>query len=287
LISRNRDVEVLNMLDDHSRLLISSRAFKTTKAVNVVESFHEAAARYGLPASVLTDNGGIFTAEARNGRCVMESELLALSIAYKHSRPYHPQTCGKVERFHQTLKKYLASQKRAGSVEELQMQLDTFAEYYNNVRPHRAVGRRTPAHAFSARAKATPVKEGLKVPPHCRVRRDRVDKAGKVTLRYRSKLLHIGVGRAHAGKRILLLVADRHVRIVNEDGGLMCELVLDPKRIYQPQARTEDSSGMSRDSRPRCLATRHWWATDKTPSTRVWAVLLPGQLPRCCLRVPT
>ncbi len=87
LISRNRDVEVLNMIDDQSRLLVSSRAFKTTKAVDVVESFHEAAAQYGFPASMLTDNGGIFTAEARHGRCVMESELLALGIAYKHSRP--------------------------------------------------------------------------------------------------------------------------------------------------------------------------------------------------------
>jgi transposase len=90
LISRGRDVEVLNMLDDNSRLLVASRAFKTTKAVDVVETFHQAAAEYGLPASMLTDNGGIFTAEARYGRCVMESELLALGITYKHSRPYHP-----------------------------------------------------------------------------------------------------------------------------------------------------------------------------------------------------
>jgi transposase InsO family protein len=238
LISRGRDVEVLNILDDNSRLLVASRAFKTTKAVDVVETFHLAAAEYGLPASVLTDNGGIFTAEARNGRCVMESELLALGITYKHSRPYHPQTCGKVERFHQTLKKYLAKQKRAGSIEELQAQLDAFREYYNNVRPHRAIGRRTPAQAFAARTKATPAREGFKVPAHYRVRRDRVDKAGKVTLRYRSKLLHIGIGRAYAGDRILLLVANRHVRIVNDEGVLIRELTIDPKKIYQPQPKS-------------------------------------------------
>jgi hypothetical protein len=149
-----------------------------------------------------------------------------------------PQTCGKVERFHQTLKKYLAKQKRADSIEELQAQLDAFREYYNNVRPHRAIGRRTPAQAFAARTKATPAKEGFKVPAHYRVRRDRVDNAGKVTLRYRSKLFHIGIGRAYAGDRILLLVADRHVRIVNDEGVLIRELMIDPKRIYQPLAKT-------------------------------------------------
>jgi len=136
------------------------------------------------------------------------------------------------------LKKYLAKQKLADSIEELQAQLDTFREYYNNVRPHRALGRRTPAQAFAARTKATPVRDGFKVPSHFRVRRDRIDKAGKVTLRYRSKLLHIGVGRAYAGERILLLVADRHVRIVNDEGALIRELTIDPKRIYQPQARS-------------------------------------------------
>ena len=148
-----------------------------------------------------------------------------------------PSPSGKVERFHQTLKKYLAKQKRAGSIEELQAQLDTFAEYYNNVRPHRAIGRRTPAQTYAARTKATPAREGFKVPAHYRVRRDRVDNAGKVTLRYRSKLLHIGVGRAYIGDRILLLVPDRHVRIVSDEGVLIHELTIDPKRIYQPQPR--------------------------------------------------
>ena len=93
------------MIDDHSRLLVASRAFVTAKAADVVETFHLGVAELGLPASMLTDNGAIFTAESRNGACAIELELLALGVDYKHSRPYHPQTCGKVERFHQTLKK--------------------------------------------------------------------------------------------------------------------------------------------------------------------------------------
>ncbi|HEU0127213.1 MAG TPA: IS481 family transposase [Pseudonocardiaceae bacterium] len=230
------DVEILNVIDDHSRLLVASRAFVTTKAADVVATFHQAAASNGLPASMLTDNGAIFTAQARNGRCAMENELAALGVVYKHSRPYHPQTCGKVERFHQTLKKHLKKKRRPTTVAALQRLLDRFREYYNNVRPHRALGRRTPAQAFGARAKAVPtvptVAEG-----HHRVRRDRVDKTGTVTLRYRSKLLHIGIGRAHVGTPVLVLVADRDVRVITETGELLRHLTIDPTKNYQGRGR--------------------------------------------------
>ncbi len=128
------DVEILNVIDDHSRLLVASRAFVTAKAADVVETFHLGAAELGVPASMLTDNGAIFTAETRNGACAIELELLALGVDYKHSRPYHPQTCGKVERFHQTLKKWLAKQRPARTVAGLQAQLDRFRRYYNQER---------------------------------------------------------------------------------------------------------------------------------------------------------
>jgi Integrase core domain len=135
----------------------------------------------------------------------MESELLSLGITYKHSRPYHPQTCGKVERFHQTMKKYLGAHKPARSIGALQALLDAFVAYYNTARPHRAIGRKTPEHAFGARKKARPSGNPLVVPPHCRVRQDKVN-GGNVTLRYKSDLLHLGVGRRHNGSSVLLLV---------------------------------------------------------------------------------
>jgi transposase InsO family protein len=236
-LADGREVEILNMIDDHSRLLVASRAYVTTKAADVVDCFHHAAATWGYPASMLTDNGAVFTAEARNGACVMELELLALGIDFKHSRPYHPQTCGKVERFHQTLKKWLAKQRRARTLAALQAQLDRFTDYYNTVRPHRALGRRTPAQAFAARTKARPRRNGITVPAQHRVRRDRIDKTGKVTLRYRSKLLHLGVGRRLAGCRVLLLVADRDVRVLNHDGELLAHFTIDPTKQYQTQTR--------------------------------------------------
>jgi transposase InsO family protein len=236
VLAGGAEVEVLNVIDDHSRLCVASVVRRIFKAVDVVTTFHEAAGHYGRPASVLSDNGAVFTAASRHGVCVMESELLSLGIRYVHSRPYHPQTCGKVERFHQTMKKYLAAQRRARSVPALQDQIDTFVEYYNTVRPHRALGRRTPAHAFAGRKKARPSAPALVVPPHCRVRQDKVNN-GKVTLRYRSTLYRIGVGRRHNGTRVVILVANRDIRILNTDGELLRHLTLDPRQIYQPQAR--------------------------------------------------
>jgi transposase InsO family protein len=238
-LADGRDVEVLNVIDDHSRLLVASRGFETTKAADVVATFHAGAEQHGFPASMLTDNGAIFTAESRHGRCAMENELARLGIAYKHSRPYHPQTCGKVERFHQTLKKHLARQPKPTTLGDLQAQLDRFATYYNTVRPHRAIGRRTPAQAFAARTKAVPKKAPIRAEGHHRVRQDRIDKTGCVTLRYRSKLLHIGIGRAHAGTKVLLLVNDLDVRVLNEDGELLRQLTIDPTKNYQPRSRPQ------------------------------------------------
>jgi len=231
------DVEVLNVEDDHSRLLVASQAFAATKATDVVTVFQAAAGEFGLPAGLLTDNGAIFTAEARGGRCAMETLLDGLGVAYRHSRPYHPQTCGKVERFHQTLKRWLAKQPRATTLEQLQDQLDWFRGYYNNRRPHRAIGRRTPAVAFAARVKACPRRPVLPA-GHYRLRRDRVDKAGKLTLRYRGRLRHIGVGRAHAGQKVLLLVADEKVKILDEDGEVLGRVSLDAAKDYQALVKT-------------------------------------------------
>ena len=238
-LAEGTDVEILNIIDDHSRLLVASRAFAPTRAADVVATFRRAANQHGIPASMLTDNGAIFTAEARHGRCAMQTELAALGVAYKHSRPYHPQTCGKVERFHQTLKKHLARQRRAATVVELQAQLDAFSGYYNDVRPHRALARHTPAQAFAARTRAAP--KLAPVPPegHHRVRHDRIDKTGCVTLRYRTRLFHIGISRAHAGTRVLLLVKDLDVRVVTEDDGeLLRHLTLDPTKDYQSRGRS-------------------------------------------------
>lgn len=233
-LAGNRHVEILNVLDDHSRLFLASRAYRTVKAADVVDVFRMAVALHGAPASLLCDNGAVFTATPRGGKVLLQTELSRLGIAAKNSRPYHPQTCGKVERLHQTLKRYLERQALAATLGALQDQLDGFLGYYNAKRPHRALGGRTPLQAYGARIKARPPDE--KGPTgHFRVRHDKIDAGGTVTLRYDSKLHHIGLGRANKGRSIKLLVADRDIRVIDRrTGELIRHLTLDPSRDYQP-----------------------------------------------------
>lgn len=225
-------LEVLNIVDDHSRLCVASRAFVTVRSTDVVRTLHFAAEKWGFPASFLSDNGSIFTASYVDGTSAMEAELLSLGIKVKHSRPYHPQTCGKVERFHQTMKKFLAAQESIANKKQLQRDLDRFVEYYNEVRPHRALGRRTPLQAFETRTKAHPVGPKIDCEGY-RVRRDKVDRSGQVTLRYKGKLRHIKVGRPYAGWRVIMLVAGREVRILGVDGSPLRRLRIDPTKDYQ------------------------------------------------------
>jgi transposase InsO family protein len=237
-LADGQGVEILNVIDDHSRLLVASEVRRVFKAADIVASFRKAAAAYGLPASMLTDNGAVFTANSRGGgRCAIELELAVLGIAYRHSTPYHPQTCGKVERFHQTEKRWLAKQPAVAGLSALQAQVDWFRGYYNTRRPHRALHRRTPAEAFAARPRATPSHPGEAFPSHYRVRHDRIDPSGVITLRYNSRLHHIGLGRANAGTRVVVLVADLDIRVLTEDGELLRELTLDPSIDYQRRLR--------------------------------------------------
>jgi transposase InsO family protein len=226
--------EVLNMVDDHSRLCVASHVFVTTRSADVARTLHKAAKKWGYPERLLTDNGLIFSTQRRHDMAgALELELLTLGIASRHSRPYHPQTCGKVERFHQTLKKFLVHQDPAHTKKQLQSQLDRFVAYYNGVRPHRGINRRPPLSVWSAQAKASPGGPKLDIADY-RVRRDKVDKGGGVTLRYQGRLHHIGVGRAYKGWRVILLVAGTEVRILGEDGSPLRRLTLDPTVDYQP-----------------------------------------------------
>ncbi|MDQ3714626.1 MAG: integrase core domain-containing protein, partial [Actinomycetota bacterium] len=232
------EVEILNQLDDHSRVCVGSDTLTVFKARDVDHYFVTAAASYGDPASLLSDNGAVFTGRSRGtGRVVLEVTLNTRGIRFRHSRPYHPQTCGKVERFHQTLKKWLSKQTPAHTLPQLQTQLDTFRAYYNTLRPHRALGRRTPQQAYLARPKAAPTGSPLD-DSHYRIRHDRIDSCGKLTLRHNSRLHHLGIGRRHAGTNVLILVHDLHIRVLTADGELLQELQLDPTKDYQPQTKT-------------------------------------------------
>lgn len=225
-------VEILTYLDDHSRKALKVRAYPTVTMENVRRLFGHTCERYGTPASLLSDNGAIYNANSRGGRSGFESDLIAAGVLYKHSRPYHPQTCGKVERWHRTLKGFLAK-RPAATLGELQEILDEVVLYYNDVRPHRALNRRTPSVAYEERAKAKA--HTLIHQPHWRIRTDIVDVRGHVTLRYLGKLRHLNVGWSYRGQSIRLYILDDVVTFATEDGEFIGETKIDPNRDYQPK----------------------------------------------------
>jgi transposase InsO family protein len=234
------DAEILCLIDDHSRYAISVTAHQPVTGPVVVDEFRRAVARHGAPASTLTDNGMVFTTRLSGGRGRngFETELHHLGIRQKNSQPNHPTTCGKVERFHQTLKRWLrARPAQPATLTQLQGLLDAFVDHYNHHRPHRSLpGSTTPAAAYQARPKATPAAGGDDT--HHRVRHDRVDTTGSVTLRHNGRLHHIGLGRTHARTPVILLVADLDIRVIHATTGeLLRHLTLDPTRDYQPTGR--------------------------------------------------
>lgn len=240
--SPGADVEIITWLDDHSRYALHVSAHVRVTAPIVLATFRQAADLHGHPASTLTDNGMVYTvrfAGGRGGKTKLELELRHLGITQKNSRPNHPTTCGKVERFQQTLKKWLRAQPdQPATIAELQTLLDRFRHEYNTQRPHRSLEHRaTPAAAYQARPKATPSRDRSRE-THDRVRSDKIDRVGTVTLRHNGRLHHIGVGRTHAGTYVRLLVQDLDITIINAaTGEILRELTLDPTRDYQPTGR--------------------------------------------------
>jgi hypothetical protein len=138
--------------------------------------------------------------------------------------------------FHLTLKKWLAKKPAAATLAELQAQIDRFVHIYNEERPHTARGC-PPMQAWRALDKAAIEIDGQPLLAYTKVRRDKIDKTGCFTLRYRSKLHHVAVGQAHKGKRVLILVADLDIRVIDEDGVTLRHLELDPSVDYQGRVR--------------------------------------------------
>ena len=235
------DTEILTWLDDHFRYALSVTAHQPVTGQVVVAAFRAAVAGHGVPAATLTDNGLVYTtrfAGGKGGRNALENELRRLGVRQKNGKANHPQTQGKVERYQQTLKKWLAAQQpQPADLAQLQALLDAFTSYYNTQRPHRSLAHRaTPAAAYAARPKAAPGDRTADT--HDRVRADRVDADGKLTLRHGGRLYHIGIGRTHARTRILMLIRDLHIRVIDAaTGELLRELTLDPDRNYQPTGR--------------------------------------------------
>jgi len=235
------DTEILTWLDDCSRYALRVTAHLAVTGPLVLRSFRQAVEIYGIPSSTLTDNGNVFTTRLTGGKGglnALETELRGLGVQQKNSHPNHPTTCGKVERFQQTLKSWLRAQPfQPTSLEQLQALLDTFVSLYNHQRPHRSLPHRaTPAVTYHTLPKASPADHHGD--PHWRIRHDIIDDTGSVTLRIAGRLLHIGVGRPYARTHVVLLVYDLDVRVIDvHTGELLRALTLDLSHTYQGTGR--------------------------------------------------
>jgi transposase InsO family protein len=232
------EVEICSWLDDHSRYLLGCTAFGRVSGDDVVAMFTTVGEAHGWPAATLTDNGAVYTSRFTGGRNGFEYLLAYLGIRQKNGAPGHPQTQGKVERFQQTLKRWLGQQPPARTVAELQTQLDAFAIAYDEQRPHRAIGRITPGEAYRASPKAHPAGRGA--PGHLRLRYDVADSKGAITLRRAGRLHHLKIGAAHARRRILAIVDEHEVTVVALDTGeVLSSHRIEPDRTYWRNARRD------------------------------------------------
>ena len=136
----------LDIIDDHSRFSIKIAPFTSTENV-VIPSFKAAFEEFGLPDSVLSDNGAQFKG-FRQGLGRFEKWLMDLDILPIHCRMQHPQTQGKIERFHRTMKNELLKHNKFNDIKEVDQALQCWRNKYNTIRPHEALGMKTPADVY-------------------------------------------------------------------------------------------------------------------------------------------
>jgi transposase InsO family protein len=239
-VTGRRPVAIAGTLDDHSRLLVGIAAGTgdgTSELVWAVMA--DAIGQWGVPMSSLTDNGLCYTTARRAGMrpAAFEANLAALGCQSIASTPYHPQTCGKIERFWQTLKKWLRARETSRgayrTLAALNSDLAVFAEHYNTRRPHRAHNGATPAAVFAATVKARPAARPL--PASTQLYRTHVGTGGTVTV---SRPGAAGQLRVHVGgryKQLPVTVLQDGVRVAIFSGTtLIRALDLDPTKTYQP-----------------------------------------------------
>jgi transposase InsO family protein len=219
---------IAGSLDDHSRTLTGIGAGAGEGSTSLVWSVMvDAIAAWGIPARSLTDNGIVYSGARRGTEVAFEANLRALGYQPICSSPRHPQTCGKIERFWQTLKKWLDAHGPFDTVDQLHAALLVFQTYYNQQRPHRALKGATPAEAFAATTTARPFPRPLPAP--VLVFHSAVLSNGNVGVAN----YHVNVGVAWAGQRVTSIKDGDHITIF-AGTRLLRDFDADPTRTYQP-----------------------------------------------------
>ncbi|MDW3846391.1 DDE-type integrase/transposase/recombinase [Micromonospora sp. BRA006-A] len=210
-------VAVFDVLDDCTRMLVACHAAPAETATAAITAINHAITDHGPPAIVLSDNGAAFTSHRLHdnaGPSRFAQTLHPHGTRLIHSSPYHPQTCGKVERHHQTLKKWLATQPhQPRTLRQLQHLLDTYREHYNHRRHSALTARATPHHAWhTATRHGGP--QALPIQTDATIHRSRVSTTGTIT----AGSTRIGVGCTWRGHTLTAIRDHQHITVYTTEG---------------------------------------------------------------------
>jgi Integrase core domain len=231
---------VFELKDDCSRFLLDVRAWPVEETVGAWACLAEAIQHYGKPLMLLSDNSLAFTGRRIGQVVLVETNLIALGIKPIHSKPRHPQTCGKSERGHQTTQHWLTHQAPTDTVEELQQRLDRYRELFNN-RPHQALDGATPLAARTARTRISPL-DPLTVEHPTTVTTPTANNRGAI----RVAGAIIGLGVEYAGQQLIVFNTHDHLLIFYRHH-LVHELTLNRDRRYQPPLRPRGNTRRRRE----------------------------------------
>lgn len=223
---------IFDVLDDCTRLLAAIRAHPAETAQGAIDAAQHAVQEMGAPALWLTDNGAAFTARLTKrgkGISTFTRKILSFGTRLIHSSPYHPQTCGKIERHHQTLKKWLRSRPRSATLNELQALLDEYRDHYNNRRHSALPGRMSPAQAWAA-SKTLGGPNSLPVQVDATLHRCLVSNTGVISVGNN----RMSVGRALAATALTAIRDSTRITVYDNDGNPIGHATLDPTTNYIP-----------------------------------------------------
>lgn len=227
-------VVIIRVIDDYSRRAIGLRVADSESAEDTWACLSEAIDRHGAPAMVLSDNSLAFNGSRRGREVTVQTRLRALGIAQVAASNHHPQTCGKNEREHQTMQKWLNAHPPATTKDQLYRTLLAYEDDYNHHRPHQGIGGpdglTTPAEAYQSKPKATAANHPL--PTQARARDVKVSKTGEVPCDH----ARIHIGREWAGTTLTVIRHGNHAAIFHRTE-LLAALTIDPNRRYHSTGR--------------------------------------------------
>ena len=222
---------IIRVLDDCSRKAVGRQVARTESEAAAWECLQRAIGQHGRPAMLLSDNSLAFNASRRGRTLDISERLRHLGVAQVAASVHHPQTCGKTEREHQTLARWLRAQPPADTTAELAAQVAVYDELYNHQRPHQALGETTtPDQAYTAQPKARAADGPL--PDKPRTTQVKVNARGIASVAN----YNIQVGAEWQGVTLTAIRHGHHVALFWRDQPIH-SLALDPNRRYQPNHR--------------------------------------------------